>query len=244
MAQSDTKIAEKIEVLWHYCAGFAQSTSLLNKIGYGFLLLSLLDLITLLTPPHFMNPVWEFQTFGAIVERAAVLLLGFALVFFGEGDVRSKLELPLLRVLSWLVLIVAVLFFLMIPLGVFNSFRIDRQNKQQITAQIERGTTQVQDIQKQLAGITTQEQMEAFLNNLSRTGRSPEIGDTQQLEKVKEELASSLAQGEKNISTQAKEMQASQRLELLKTSVKWNLGALISGVFLLVIWQGSRWTRR
>lgn len=243
MAQSDTKLTEKIDVLWHYCAGFAQSASLLNKIGYGFLLMSLLDFITLITPTRFMNPVWEFQTFGAIVERSAVLLLGFALVFFGERDGRSKLELPLLRLLSWLVLVIAVLFFLMIPLGVFNSFRIDRLNKQQITAQIVRGKTQVQQIQQQLAEITTKEQMEDFLNSFSRAGRSPEIGSTQQLEEVKGQLASSLVQGEKNLSTQAKELQANHRLELLKSSVKWNLGALIAGVLLLGIWQGSRWAR-
>jgi len=248
MNESSTKLTEqleaKVEVLRQYCVEILRSTSLLHWIGYGFLLFALIELVTVMIPPQFMNPVWEFQTFGAIVERVAVLLIGFGLVFFGEEGGRGKWELPLLKSLSWLAFLTAILFFLMIPLGIVNTLRIDRQSNQQITSQVEQGRTRIQEIQKQLQGVTTQQQMEELLAGFNRTGGSPQIGSTQQLEEVKGQLSSVLAQGETTINTQAKEAQANQRLNLLKSSVKWNLGALLTGVLLLVIWQGTSWTRR
>ena len=243
MAESNVKASERLEVLGQYCLGLVRSTALLHWIGYGFLLLALIDFVELIVPPNFMNPAWEFQTFGAIVERVAVLLIGFGLVFFGEKNGRAKGEFPLLRGLSWLVLILAIAFFLMIPLGVVNTIRLDRQYKQQVTAQVQRGKNQIQQIQQQLAGISTPEEMTSFLNRLDRAGRSPAIANSQQLQEVKEQLVTSLAQGETAFNTQARELQANQRVNLLKKSVKWNLGALIAGMLLLCVWQGTRWAR-
>ncbi|MGQ4646834.1 HpsJ-like protein, cyanoexosortase A-associated [Lyngbya aestuarii] len=248
MNESSTKLTEqleaKVEVLRQYCVEILSSTLLLHWIGYGFLLFSLVELVAIIIPPQFMNPVWEFQTFGAIVERVVVLLLGFGLVFFGERGGRGKWELPLLKSLSWLAFLMAILFFLMIPLAIVNTLRIDRQNTQQITNQIEQGKNQIQQIQKQLQGVTTQQQMEELLTGFNSTGGSPQIGSGQQLEDVKGQLSSVLAQGETTISTRAKEVKADQRLNLLKSSVKWNLGALLTGVLLLVIWLSSSWTRK
>ena len=31
-----------------------------------------------------MNPAWEFQTFGGLVERVAVPLIGLVFVFYGK----------------------------------------------------------------------------------------------------------------------------------------------------------------
>jgi hypothetical protein len=39
----------------------------LRWVGYGLLILSLLDTIAVLTPPQFLNHVWELQTIGALV---------------------------------------------------------------------------------------------------------------------------------------------------------------------------------
>ena len=42
---------------------------------------------------------------------------------------------------------------------------------------------------------------------------------------------------------QAEQTRKTQRLGLLKNSIKWNLGALISGCLYLLIWQFTRgWT--
>ncbi len=51
------------------------SSSLFRLVGYGLLVLALFDLIHILIPLQLMNPMWEFQTVGALVERVPVPLL-------------------------------------------------------------------------------------------------------------------------------------------------------------------------
>ncbi len=63
------------------------------------------------------------------------------------------------------------------------------------------------------------------------------------LSEVKKQILSFLASGEQRIKKQAEASRSSQRLELLKRSVKWNLGALVSGVLFIRIWLATRWAR-
>ncbi|MEN8447532.1 MAG: HpsJ family protein, partial [Cyanobacteria bacterium J06555_13] len=54
------------------------SMKFMRTIGYGLLALSILDLVAMVVPFDFKNPVWEFQRFGELVERSAVPLIGLA----------------------------------------------------------------------------------------------------------------------------------------------------------------------
>ena len=42
---------------------------------------------------------------------------------------------------------------------------------------------------------------------------------------------------------QAEPIRSQDRLSLWKSSVKWNLGALVSGVLFIRIWRGTHWAR-
>lgn len=67
----------------------SHSTHLLfHVIGYGLLLFFLFDIVDLFFPPRFMNPIWEFQTIGALIERVPLPLIGLVLVFYGEKNYR------------------------------------------------------------------------------------------------------------------------------------------------------------
>ncbi|NJK39107.1 MAG: hypothetical protein HC920_16110 [Oscillatoriales cyanobacterium SM2_3_0] len=128
MTQIDTNPAsQSIEVLKRFNLSLLRSANLFRWVGYGFLLLTLLDIAEILFPPRFMNPAWELQAMGQLVERVAVPLLGFILVFFGERNSRERWEVPLVKLFSWLTLLYAVLYFLLVPLGVINTLRIDKQ---------------------------------------------------------------------------------------------------------------------
>ncbi len=110
-----------------------RSVALLRLAGYGLLLLSLFDYINIFTPPRFTNPVWEFQVMGEMVEKMPVPLIGFAFVFFGKDAYRKDLEEIAIKVLSWLALVLGIMFLLLIPLGVNNTLRIDNFNTEQST---------------------------------------------------------------------------------------------------------------
>ncbi|WP_302184684.1 HpsJ-like protein, cyanoexosortase A-associated [Planktothrix pseudagardhii] len=165
------------------------------------------------------------------------------LVFYGEHIGRENWEFPLVKLLSWLTLLVGLLFLLLIPLGVFNTIRLDKQAQSQISSQVQQNITQIQEVKKQLATTQTAEEMKALLRRLDNQGRAPDIQTSEQLQKVKDELSNFISKTENQLSNQASIVQSGQRLTLLKNSIKWNLGALISGTLFIIIWRSTRWAR-
>jgi hypothetical protein len=234
---------KRVETLWQFNDRLARSIFIVRWLGYGLLIFFVFDLIATVIPPNFINPVWELQTMGAVIERIVVPLLGFVLVFFGEMNLRAKWELPTLTALSWLALLFGIVLFLLIPLGILNTVRIERQSSLRLASQVEQGMTQIQEIKKQLKEATTSEKMESLLSGLDSQGRSPNIQNSQQLSEITKELSSFLETAETTTKTQAETARKNQRLSLLKSSIKWNLGALVSGVLFILIWQGTKWSR-
>ncbi len=244
MTQSDSnQLTQSVKELRRFSFSQLRSISLWRLIGYVLLVLSLLDLVEKLVPLRLMNPAWELQTLGALVERVPLPLLGLVLAFYGERNWRARWEVPLLKFLSWLALLLGVAFLLLIPVGVSNTVRIERQNSEQIAAQVDKQMTQIQKVEDAIEGAKTPAEMEALISRLDGQGRSPDIKNSQQLEQVKEQLSDSIAKGEERMIEQAEATRSSQRLDLWKSSVKWNLGALVSGVLFIGIWRRTRWAR-
>ena len=244
MTQSDiNQLTESVKELRRFSLSQLRSIALWRLIGYFLLVLALFDLVEKLVPLRLMNPAWEFQTLGVLVERVPIPLLGLVLAFYGERNWRSRWELPLLKFLSWLALLLGVAFLLLVPVGISNTVRIERQNSQRLTAQVDQQMTRIQQVEDVLERAKTPAEMEALISRLDRQGRSPNIKDSQQLEQVKEQLSDSIAKGEERMIEQAEATRSSQRLGLWKSSVKWNLGALVSGVLFIGIWRGTRWAR-
>ncbi|MGB8702215.1 MAG: HpsJ family protein, partial [Thermosynechococcaceae cyanobacterium] len=95
--------------------------TLLRLTGYSLLLLTLFDFIALAIPLRVMDPAWELQTMGSLVERVALPLIGFALVFGGGATQRSRAEIKVLQLLSTAAGLVGVLYFLLLPLLVTDT---------------------------------------------------------------------------------------------------------------------------
>lgn len=211
----------------------------LRWIGYGLLLLALLDAIQVFIPPNFMNPVWELQAMGALVERVPVSLLGFALVFFGEDIERAEWEEVLLKVLSWLTILLAILFFLLVPLGIVDTVRINSQANARIDTQVQQQQAQLTNVETRLQQGTPQD-IQNVAVELNRLGIPV---DTQKPDELKTQILSRVAAAKTQIQPQANAARSNQRLALLKNSVKWNLGALIAGALFVIIWRSTRWAR-
>ncbi len=210
------------------------TNAIARTVGYGLLILSLFDIISILYPPQLMNPVWEFQTMGALVERVAVPLLGIFLVFSGADAGRKVGEGLILKFLSWLCLLVAVLLLLMIPLGINNTLRINRQIIQQATEQYQNQMAQVVQVEKQLSQ-TSPEDLKKFIQS---QGGAVNNQDPQQL---KTNFSVKITESKQKFYTQSQQKQASQRLNVFKNSLKWNLGALVAAALFIYIWLMASW---
>ncbi|MBD2201885.1 hypothetical protein H6G33_07745 [Calothrix sp. FACHB-1219] len=235
-SSSDKFIPALVQELQEFAFSQTGSTKILRILGYGLLLLAFFDVVEMLFPPNFMNPAWEFQTFGSLVERVPVPLIGFALIFYGEMYSRSKWEFLSLKLFSWLTLLLAVIFLLLIPLGIGNTVRLSKQSATQITTASQQQLTQAAQVEQQL-NQATPEQINEFLKSQGRSldGKSPQ--------EVKTQILSDVSKAKAQIKTQAERTQSSQRLNLLKNSVKWNLGALVSAALFFSFWKATNWAR-
>ncbi|MBD2354551.1 hypothetical protein H6G41_07900 [Tolypothrix sp. FACHB-123] len=235
-SSSDKFIPALVQELQEFAFSQTGSTRILRMLGYGLLLLALFDVIEMLVPPNFMNPAWEFQTFGSLVERVPVPLIGFALIFYGEMHSRNKWEFFSLKLFSWLTLLLAVIFLLLVPLGIGNTVRLNKQSAAQITNVSKQQISQAEQVEQQLSQATP-EQINNFLRGQGRSldGRSPQ--------EVKSQILSEVTKAKSQIKNQAKATESSQRLSLLKNSVKWNLGALVSAALFFSFWKATQWAR-
>ena len=78
--------------------GMVDSLPIIRWIGYGLLVLALFDVIEMFFPVRFMNPNWDFQTIVALLEKVAVLLIGFAFVFLVELNEEGNKEGIVLKI--------------------------------------------------------------------------------------------------------------------------------------------------
>ena len=226
-------MAQLIDKEWQY-------SFLLRPIGYCLLVLALVDIIVLLVPLHLMNSTWELQTIGELIERVPVPLLGLGLVFYQGADLRSKWERLPLQFLSWACLGVGVLFLLLIPLIGVDSVRLNDQISAQINSQLTQQLSGLEQLQEQLGKATTTEDLDNVIAHFHLQGIQPNSN----LQQLKNQLFSGITQAQKTLRSQTEAALTDRRLALLKNSAKWFLGALISGVLFIYIWDITRWARR
>jgi hypothetical protein len=217
------------------------SSGILRLVGYGLLLMALVDLIFLLIPFKFMNPVWEFQTMGAIIERIPVTLLGIMLIYYGERSDRAPIERFLLRWLSRLSLVAAILLVLMIPLSITNSFRIYYQHQAGINSTVVHQVDLLHSFQEQLKTANSTEEIAQIIEKQSP--KPINIPKSVNLQKLKTDIINSLQENQDNLRQQARSMSSKQQGILLKNCIKWNLGALISACLFFFIWKSTLWAR-
>ncbi len=201
---------------------------LFRIVGYALLVLSLFDVIDIFVPALFTNPAWEFQVVRSLVERVPVPLLGAVLVFSGEKS------LKIFKFLSWACLVAGLLFFLLVPLGINASWRLDRQNAQELGTRVTQQATQLQQLQTVLNKATTPAEIQSVLTRLNpQAGTIP----TQNVDQLKTQLLTRIADGERQLKAQAATNRANAQRLLIKNAVKSVLGALVSGTIFILVWR-------
>jgi hypothetical protein len=225
----------------------AQSQNLTVKlfrfVGYSFLLLSFFDVVSIFIPLRLMNPEWEVQAITALVERVAAPLIGLALVFYQDFELRDKWELTALKGLSWAALIVGILYLLLLPLVVVDTVRIDSNLSSQLKVQIARQTTQVKQFEQRLQNASSKAEINSLIIRAGGQALTPEL-QGKDLRTIKQDLLAKTAEGKPKINQQAEAAIADRRLNQVKLAVKIFLGAVVSGFAFIYTWHLTRWTRQ
>lgn len=208
-------------------------------IGYGFLIFALVDAIHILLTIQTGQPTWLLQTIGQFVERVVVPLLGFTLIFFGEYYGRKDGEKLGLRILSWLCILLTLIFLLMIPPIILQTLNVNSQARQAVDQQVEQQLTQLKQLEEQLAR-SNPEQLKALATQLQGLGVSV---DPSKPDAVKAQVQARIKTVREQLQTQAQGATAGQASGLWKNAIKWSLGALVSAVLFFYLWKSSRWAR-
>lgn len=214
----------------------AYSYKMVSLLGYVLIGLILFEYLNFLVPPKFFNPTWELNTIGKIVDTIWILLLGLVMVFFRVNKSRVKQgELKVMSWLSWGALVMAIVCFLSAPLMASNALRLDRSNKTQISSQIANYNDGAENILGR-AENASEAQIQQFLqqNNLL---------DSENPDSIKTQFNNVIEQRKQASVSQLNQQLKSSRLSLLKKTVKYCIGAIVSGIAFIAIWRHSQWTR-
>ncbi|NEP18757.1 MAG: hypothetical protein F6J97_17960 [Leptolyngbya sp. SIO4C1] len=211
------------------------SVGILRMVGYGLLVMGSLNIADVVLPFQMMDPVWEMQTAGAIVDGVPIPLLGLMLVFFGEEGVRKPWEFFIARLLSWACLLCAVLFLMLIPLIGSHAIRINERIIAQGSNQIQQQMEQLAEIEQQLDGASNDE-IRSFL-------ASQGVAFEDESADVRGELLSRLSTIKAETEAQNAEIVRNRRRAIYKNVMKWGIGSLVSSFVFLWIWRLSTWAR-
>ena len=215
-----------------------KSYAFVALVGYVILGLIFFDYLHLLFPPQFFNPNWEIQTIGKIIETIWILLLGFMLVFFRTQQRKiKKSELKILSVLSWLTLAIAICCFLSAPLLMSNALRIDQNNKTQINAQLTNQSSQIEQLFTKINQASNQE-INSFLSNRQFAGLSGSD------DVLRQQLVDIVQQRKQASQARLQQTLKAKQVKLFKSTFKWVIGAIISGIAFVTVWRYTGWARR
>ncbi len=178
------------------------------------------------------NAPSRFQTIGTLVERVPVTFIGLLLVFLGGLDERNKWEVLLLKFLSWLTLVVGILFILLIPVEIGSTMQVNNTLTTQIDTQYQEKLSQANRTEQRLKQATPEDVADV----IKRQGGSVE-GKTPQ--ELKDKVVLGINQFKTQLKVQVDAEKFQQTKALLKKSVKLNIGALLSGVLFISAWKAS-----
>ena len=219
-----------------------QPTLLMSRrIGYALLMLCFADLLYVLLPPEFTNPVWEYQTIGDVIKLVPVPMLALMLIFYGGTRFRSKQERLILNLLSWMTLVIGILSLLTVPLVMSNSVRINQFNNNQITTQVSQQKQQLDATRKQLDRASPEE-LKNLVPTPDQQGNLPDIPNSPQ--QAKAQILINLNRAKAQADQQAETARNNVRRNLVKNTIKLVVQSLIAGLFFIYIWQMTAWTRR
>lgn len=221
---------------------------LLRCAGYTLLILGLIDALTIIYPPAFLQPVWEYDTIGSLVERFTVPLVGLVLIFYRQEGYLSRVEKRALQCLSWLCLVLGILFFLAIPLLVRNTWYLYEVGKSTAQNDLYKRQEEIRLVEEKIKSVQTPNELAAVIQQLSNQPPQtiPQISRqiSGNVEGVRKDLLAQLIKAKQDLETQVAGGQSARRKGLIENALKWTLAALLNGTILVVMFGVTSWTRR
>lgn len=204
---------------------------ILHLIGYGLLLVAVVNIGLAIASWQSINPLEEFPI-GRVIETMPIVLLGMVLVYYQQSD-RTWVEVTVLKTLSWLALASAILLLAIIPLNISNSWLYYRQiMPSEVT--VDRHDL-IQQFKEQLKAANSKAEISAVLQ---QQVAPINISDLVNIPQLKDNILTDLFSDRNTIISPT--FQGEKRLMLFENCLRWNLGALVASTLFFMFWQSSR----
>jgi hypothetical protein len=217
-----------------------QSLALFRGTGYILLLVTLIIYINALIPFAPGNPSWQLSVMGVWVQNMAFPVLGFTLIFYGGAEARLKREGMLVKALSFGALLVALLFFLLLPVGLSATNRIYNQGKTQLSQGLDQQLNLLQQIQERMTAANSNDQIVSVIQQMQGQAVAPSLPNPQQ---TKKELLGQLNQARSNLKNTVAQQEQQQQFGLVKNFLQQAMLAAVAVGIFIRLWWITRWAR-
>ncbi|ELS33411.1 MULTISPECIES: HpsJ family protein [Pseudanabaena] len=218
------------------------TANLLRFAGYGLLLLAFSNFFDAIIPPQFgKDAPWEFSTLGKLVGTSPVPIIGLILIFYGESTARSPFGKKILKFLSWLSLLLSIIYVLMLLVGISAAIRINNDNNNQASLTLSQQLAQFNTAKENLKNTNDANLLRAaeFLEKRSPNIKLNKSNPTE----LRKQLETEIGKNEEAIKTNIDTSRGRAFRQLIKQAVKWYFEAIVSAVVLFGIWSQTKWAR-
>jgi hypothetical protein len=217
-----------------------QSIGLFRGTGYILLLITLILYINALIPFAPMNPAWQLSVMGTWVQNMAFPILGFTLIFYGGPEGRLKREGLLVKLLSFATLLMALLFFLLLPLGLSATNRLYNQSKTQLGQGLDQQLNVLQQIETRMSAAGSNDQILSVIQQIQPNVQAANVPNPQQ---AKREVLGQLNQARTTLRTNVQQQEQQQQFGLIKGFLQQALLAAVTVAIFVRLWWITRWAR-
>jgi len=218
------------------------TANLLRLAGYGLLLLALANFGEALVPPRFgQDPVWELSTLTKFSGSSPVPIIGMVLIFYGESTARSSFGKTVIKVLSWLSLLLGVIYIVMLLIGISAAIRINNDNNNQASSVATQQLAQFNTAKENLKN-TDDSNLKKAAEFIERQSPNIKLNKENPAE-LRTQLAAEIAKNENELKTRLADQKARAFRQLVKQSGKSYFEALVSAIVFISIWNQTKWTR-
>lgn len=213
-------------------------------IGYGLLLWTLIHILWLLIPPRLTNIIWELSIMEKLAgEMIFPLFVSMGLIFYGQQEVIKLFELSLLKWVSWLCLLLAIVYFLIIPWSIANTVRLYYQKRIEIISQNTQLSV-VQEFREKINSAKTEAEIKEIIIKDFPNAKVPQ--KIANIEQYKKNIVNNFIQLDENFKKQIKAQEARLKSTikfLIKDLAKLILSSFLASFVFFSIWTFTDWAR-
>lgn len=199
----------------------------------------LLETFSSLSDLRLRNPATELRFASAMTDRIPLALLGLSLLLCHPRFLRQKLEALLLRILSFLPLVLAVVYLLLIPLTMRSAENLFRNSSANLTAQAEEQVKKVQAVRDTTLNLSPEEQ-QAMVERYNRANSKKQPVDLPGFLKT---LNDEVKASEARLEQERRAVLGSQKRNLYSAQFLQGLKCLLGAGALVLLWKLTGWAR-